>query len=288
MKKTSLLILLVLVLSHLLHAAEKLPKVYLNRVGIVVDDVTFNGIVKSAFMTKKFARVDAGLPKFIPPTDTSHVLYVVGKNTQVEIYSVNNPYGLKEGQVGIGFAVEQINGAKQLFDSLSKNKDAQLFFATDSANINGIKVAEKQVLSLRDPGENINLTYGVTEYLPDVMQALFKQNFKSKPVKRSDFLKKRYNTDKLFSDIMEISLQLSKTETTAFIEALKKLDFNVSEKNNTYIAKGNDIVFRVKVSEEVMPKLQLKFKMNAPKDGNYNLNNSKLEFDGTYGTWNFY
>lgn len=282
MKKTSLLISLTLVLSHLLHAVEKLPKVYLNQVSVVLDDVTFKGIIKSDFIQKKFANVDAGMPKFGKANDTVNAIYVRGKNTYVQILNSKNPYGMKEGQIALGFSAEQINGAKQLHDSLF----AASAFRIDSVSVNGNNVASATVFNLSATDAAFN--YFFSDYHPDVMQALYKQNFKSKPIKRSDFLKKRYSVDRLFNDITEISLQLSKTETSPFVEVLKQLDFNVSEKNNNYVAKGNDIVIRIKVSEEVIPKLQLKLKMNAPKDGNYNLNNSKLDFDGSYGTWNFY
>lgn len=293
MKKYLLVIWVVFAWNSFVCAENKLPKVYLNHVAIVVDDVTFKGIVKSAFMTKKFANIDAGLPKFSAPNDTSYELFVRGKNTYVDIYSAKNPYGFKEGNMVVYFGVEQINGAKQLYDSLSKiNPTATNYPAsyveTDSLLLNGKKVANEYLLGLVTAAPGQVLSYAVTEYHPDIMQEVFRKNFKSKPIKRSDFLKKIYNVDKFLSDISEINLQLSKNESWLFVETLKQLNFSVAEKNGSYTAKGNDIVIRIKTAENSAPKLQLKLILNQSKDGNYNLNNSKLEFGGNYATWNFY
>ncbi len=239
MKKILSLILFLSNLNYIAQAQNDLSKVYLNHVTIAVDDVTFKGIVKSSFMTKKFANIDAGLPKSSLPVDTSAVLYLRGKNTYIEIRNAKYS-GDKEGQACISFSLEQAKEAKQLYDSL-KLTNSSAFFSFDSSN-----------------------------------------------VKRSVLLKKKYNADKLLNDISEINLQLSQKEALSFVEMLKQIKFNVSEKNNTYTIKGNDVLIRLKITDTSTPKLQLKLKLNMSKEGNYNLNNSKMEFDGNYGSWNFY
>ena len=288
MKQYLLLMMVLFNLNLSIQAENKFPKVYLNHVYVVVDDITFKGIVKSTFYNKKFANVDIGSPAFKPVNENCTSLYIRGKSTYVEVYNTKNPYGLKEGQVGVGFSVEQKNGAKQIYDSLSL-KNAGMSFSLDSLSVNGQPTcAAEYKVKFNHPDSLALFNYMLTEYHPDLMQGLYKQNFKSKPVKRSDFLKKRYSTDKLLNDITEINLQLLQKEALPFIELLKQTGFKVSEKNSTYIAKGNDIIIRVKTADEQMPKLDMQFKMNGTKDGNYNLNNVKLNFDGSYGTWSFY
>ena len=142
MKKYLLLVLVVLACKNFIQAENKLPKVYLNHVSIVLDDVTFRGIAKSAFMTKKFANADAGLPKFVLPNDTSGLLYIRGKNTYVEIINANSLINAwKPGDINIAFSAEQPNAAQQIYDSLFPALSPAKH--PDSVNINGKQVANE-------------------------------------------------------------------------------------------------------------------------------------------------
>lgn len=273
----------------LVQAQTDFPKVYLNHIYIVVDDMTFKEIATSPFMSKRFAAMDEGLPNFKKVSDTSAAVYLYGHNSFIKIISTRNKEGLKEGALGIVFGVEQSGGVKQLYDSL-KNKNPNAYYALDSIHpIGKIPFAWKYTTGIEDADSTKKLSYSLVEYHPDFIKNIPGKSAKPGSIKRVDFLKKKYIDESLLNDIEEVSLQINSKEIQPFLDMLKQFQFIVTTKSKEeWIVKANDMVIRIKPIENAKPTLKLLLTVNTPKEITYSFQKSTLILGKNFGTWNFH
>lgn len=90
-----------------LRATFKTPPVVLNHLYVVLNEPQFAVFRDHPYFRERFAAVDTGFPKFAAVNPGSQALYFRGRDTYLEIFGPNNPFGEPAGKVGLGWSVEQ-------------------------------------------------------------------------------------------------------------------------------------------------------------------------------------
>ncbi|TXD84500.1 hypothetical protein ESY86_05425 [Subsaximicrobium wynnwilliamsii] len=211
--------------------------VLFNHFYIVLDSSTYSQFRSNAFLKESYAGLDSGMPDFNEINDTVNAIYLRGETHYLEILRPNNSFKEPVDQIGIGFS---LGGQKpfSINNSLELKEDNTKFLrASDTASFTIKDKKHTWYKAFYTVGMKTNLYTWYSYYNPEFLEAI--DGEKRDNYNREDFLKKAYVPEKLFKNVVSITLNCNLADHYRFAKELELLGCSLEKKE------GDDLIFKV-------------------------------------------
>ncbi|MFA5074523.1 MAG: DUF5829 family protein [Candidatus Babeliales bacterium] len=273
---------------------DTVNKVFLNHFNTLIDEYTYNEIKKSDFLKNEFCNCKEQTNSNSKESWTG--IYFTGENTYFEFFNNKDKKKLQEnlnvGEVGIGFSVDskkEIEKIIEIFKQKFANNEIHGLFERkidDKITPWFYYIEPTNMLPLFDTW--------VMAYHADYLNFKNIKKFDNNIFTRQEY-NKNFNTvpfdeNKLFRDIVEMTLLLTKENINKFVEQLNLLGYTCKESQDYVICNGPDIVFKLKASSNQISKiLKLQISLNREIENNqsYKLGKSTLRLEHKTAIWEF-
>ncbi|NPD27363.1 DUF5829 family protein [Corallococcus exiguus] len=252
---------------------EKLPRapaVMLNHLYVVLPQDAFEALRSLEFLSRDFARVDAGLPDFKAPGATAQALYVRGQDTYVELLGPGNAFKEPVGKVGVGLSVEQAGGLSRLVMPMRMALGGAPGQERTTWTFEGKgKVPWYDVLYRKSSTPDADLSLWVSEYVPGFFQALYPDRaWDAHDVGRRAFLGPLFQPERLLRNVERVSLELSPERTATFIRELVALGYQQSAPpGDVFVLQGGGVQWHVREAARPRGLLEVGFSLTRVKNG---------------------
>ncbi len=181
----------------------------LNHFYAVLDEETFAAIRDSSFLSQEFAKVDTGLPDFLPVTEASNSIYIRGKNTYLEFFGPDNRFQEPVGQVGIGLGVDVPSQLEEIAEEWNRSLGGEVIRQQQSWTAEDPPIPWHDVLLHPDTLASPSLVLWASAYRSEFLPWLYpERSAKENGVARADFLAPHFDPERLLEDITGLTLAL--------------------------------------------------------------------------------
>ena len=269
--------------------------VFLNHINAVIDEKTYDEIVKSEFLKNEFCNSKEKTNADKQRSWTG--FYMTGESTYIEFFNNKNKQSLREmkiAQIGVGFSVDTKEEFEKVFTLLKQKFADDIHDGLLEKKINNHLVPWFYYIEFKgDASEMLQ-----KDTLDTWIMAYDKDYLKFKNMKQADkdsITRKEYNADlfdknKFFKDIEEITYLLNDEVKQKFIERQTSLGYTCEEAEDFTICRGPEITFKLKpAGDQTCKLLQLGMSLNREvKDlKTYHIGNSTIELKNKTATWTF-
>jgi len=282
-----LLIAIILLAFQYTYAQNKLPKIYLNHLYIVLDSNTYNQLFDPIFISEKFGDIKTSSHK--TTTDSWSGKYLYGKNGYFEFFSTKSYVGATLGDCGLGFMTSKSddilkverNWKKSSSDSLGKDTSLYIFENKPQPWFYSLYILRKDSLQ--------PLSTWLMENTPELLKSTgFKDDEIKKEIKWQDFMARKTKVEftKSFNRIKSIDLSLNTKEYEFFKKSL--LGFGLQQKGNVYF--NNQIKISYTIDDNVPVRLktvETELTEVYPESTIRISKNLVVEVNGEKAVWNF-
>jgi|GEM_PF-560485 [ribosomal protein S5]-alanine N-acetyltransferase len=269
--------------------------VFLNHINAVIDEKTYDEIVKSEFLKNEFCK---SKEKTNADKDRSWTgFYMTGENTYIELFNNKNKKSLREmkiAHIGVGFSVDTKDEFEKVLTILKQKFANNISHGLLEKNINGKLIPWFYHIEFKDDISEMlhmdTLDAWIMAYHKDYLKFKNIGAFDKESVTRKEYNSDLFDKTKLFKDIEEITFLMSDKIKRKFIERQILLGYTYKEAEECTICCGPGITFKLKSSSNQICKLlQLYMSLNREiKDfKTYHIGNSTIELKNKTAIWTF-
>lgn len=210
--------------------------VLFNHFYVVLDSSTYAQFRSNEFLNESYAGLDSGMPDFNKINDTVSNIYLRGETHYLEILGPNNSFKEPVGQIGIGFSL----GEQQPF-SLNKSPEfieegTKFLRAWDTASFTIKDKRQIWYKAFYTFGMKTNLYTWYSYYNPKFLEAIDGEG--REVYAREDFLKNAYVPEKLFKNVVSMTLGCNLADHYRISKELELLGCTLEKKE------GDDVIFK--------------------------------------------
>lgn len=262
--------------------------VLFNHLYVVLDSSTYAQLRSNTFLNESYAGLDRGMPDFKKINDTVNSIYLRGEKHYLEILGPKNRFKEPVGQVGMGFS---LGGPKSFsLKNTPKLKEGGTKFLqggdTVSFNIkNKERVWYKPFYTF---GMKTNLYTWYSYYNPEFLEAI--DGKKQDTYTREGYLKKAYDPEKLFKNMVAIILRCNRGDHFRIARELELLGCTLEKKEgDDLIFKAGDIYLKLILDHKMERStiLQIESSLNGEDNRKLELDNITIKNEGKRSLWMF-
>ncbi|TXD80969.1 hypothetical protein ESY86_19595 [Subsaximicrobium wynnwilliamsii] len=262
--------------------------VLFNHFYVVLDSSTYALLRSNTFLNEQYAGMDRGMPHFNKINDTVTNIYLRGETHYLEILGPNNSFKEPVGQIGIGFSL----GEQQPF-SLNKSPEfieegTKFLRAWDTASFTIKDKRQIWYKAFYTFGMKTNLYTWYSYYNPEFLEAI--DGEKRNVYTREDFLKKAYVPEKLFKNVVSITLNCNLADQYRIGKELQLLGCTLEKKEGEdLIFKAGDIYIKLILTryKEKSQLLQMETTLNREDNRTLKIGTITIKTTGKKSFWTF-
>lgn len=262
--------------------------VLFNHFYVVLDSSTYSQFRSNAFLKESYAGLDSGMPNFIEINDSVNSIYLRGETHYLEILGPNNSFKEPENQIGIGFS---LGGQKPFSINNSpefKEDNTKFLRASDTASFTIKDKKHNWYKAFYTVGMKTNLYTWYSYYNPEFLEAI--DGKKRDVYTREDFLKEAYVPEKLFKNMVSITLNCNLADHYRFAKELELLGCTlVKKEGEDLIFKAGDIYIKLILSQykgksEI---IQMETTLNQEDNRTIEIGTITIKTEGKKSLWTF-
>lgn len=212
----------------------------LNHVYVVLDAETFAAVQASAFVLDSLAAIDAGLPAFEPPTESSQRLFLRGRTTYLELFRPDNRFGEPVGKIGLALGPDDAGALdcihRAWLDRLGEGTERRrIDRQTDGDPVPWYEAVYHPSTSLGD-----HLAVWATGYLPSFLPWLYADHPEAATgTRRADFLAPQFAFDRYVQDLTGVTMTLPHDLREAVADQLEVLGYRRAARADRLVLEGD-------------------------------------------------
>jgi len=217
-------------------AAVPAPAVYFSHVYVALDKDTYEAVRGAPEM----ASLAAGGELQVEANSQAWTgFYLKGRHTWIEFFGDRGPSGLKTGNGGLVFTVEQPGGVRAVSRNWLTGFGERVLVAPSARGLGQQLVPWMSTLSLRDSDPAV--TASVFELDPAYLPAAHPRAKIGNPLSREEYMDSEWLPDLLMNDITSVQVALQRPRLLELGKQLVLSGWDIRKEGKGFVATGPDM-----------------------------------------------